>query len=275
MSPRLRAYARIAAGAVSLAAALFAQQAPAGASTVAPAHAKVGPAPKALRSGHPLVEAFAPKTMTSSAWTHSDDPPGGCPGSPSAVSVNARGYAELTTTGAKDNCTWIESPRALPTRPGYVVEADVYFSNFKDWPGFWLTGAAWPAQGELGAAEPNFGVNYVSWHQASCDATASDSEWSTNPWAYGCKTTVKATGKNIGPGWHVVDVAWTSSGVQVYYDGALYVAIKEHVTNGKTADPLHVVISEGSCQVGGSSQCVPGGLGTPGNIQVKYLRVFS
>jgi hypothetical protein len=281
MKPRFTAYARVAAGVAGLAAVLFLQQAPASAApavTAAPAAsaaAKVVPYPRALKSGHPLALAVAPRTLVSPAWKTAKVPPGACPANPAAVSLNAGGYAELKTTGAADKCTWIASPKAMPTRPGYVYEANVYYSNFKDWPGYWMLGNSWPAQGELDAAEPNFGVNYVTWHQAACNSSRADTEISTNPWAYACKTTVKASGKNIKPGWHVVDIAWTASGVQVYYDGALYVTIRENVTTGQAGDPMRVTFSEGSCLDGGANECVPGGVGTPGNVQVRYLRVFS
>ena len=274
--PRLTAWAGAAAGAAILVAGFFAHPGPASASVAATAAtARVVPYPRALASGHPLTLSVTPRTLTSSAWKTSADAPGGCPANPSAVSLNASGYAELTTTGQANDCSWIESPQAMPTRPGYVYEADVYFSNFKDWPGFWMLGNSWPDQGELDVVEPNFGVNYVTWHQAACNPSRSDSEVSTNPWAYACKTTVRAVSKNIQPGWHIVDVAWSSGGLQVYYDGALYVTIHESVTTGKTADPMQLVFSEGSCLSGTSNECTAGGEGTPGNVQVKYLRVFS
>jgi hypothetical protein len=279
--PRLAACVSAAVGAATLVAALCAL--PAAASTSAPAtpaaaaSARVVPAVRALSSGHPLALSISPKTMTASNWktASATQVPGGCKANPKAVSLNSSGYAELTTTGAANNCTWIASPKAMPTKAGYVYEADVYYSNFKDWPGFWMVGNAWPAQGELDAAEPNFGVNYVTWHQATCSASRADTEISTNPWAYACKTTIKATGKNIGPGWHVIDIAWTSAGVQIYYDGALYVSIHENVTTGQADDPMRVVFSQGSCQNGAANECVAGGKGTPGNVQVKYVRVFS
>jgi hypothetical protein len=275
--PGLTFAASVAVGAASLVAALFAHPAPASASAAA-APARILPYPHALTSGHPLALAVTPRTLVSSAWKTVSNPenePGNCPANPAAVSLNSSGYAELKTTGAANNCEWIASPTAMPTKAGYVYEADVYYSNFKDWPGFWMLGKSWPAQGELDAAEPNFGVNYVTWHQATCSASRSDSEASTNPWAYACKTTLKPVGKNLQPGWHIVDVAWSSGGVQIYYDGALYVSIHESVTTGTHNDPMRVIFSEGSCLNGAANECVPGGEGTAGNVQVKYLRVFS
>ncbi len=161
----------------------------------------------------------------------------------------------------------------MPTTAGYVYEADVYFSNFQDWPAYWMYGNNWPAQGEIDAVEANFGTNYVSWHYTSCDGSASSSEISTNPWTYDCKSNATPTGTNIQPGWHIVDIAFTSSGVQVYYDGSLYVTINESVTG--PSDPMWLTFSEGSCEANGNNVCASGALGTPGNVQVKYLREFS
>jgi hypothetical protein len=190
------------------------------------------------------------------------------------VSLNRSGYAELSTTGAAGNCTAIQSPRALPTRPGYVYEADVYFSSFRDWPAFWMYGNRWPSLGEIDAVEANYGVNYVTWHYAPCGSSVSDSAISTNPWTYTCKTTVSPVGANISPGWHIVDIAFTSSGVQVYYGGSLYVTIKEHVTT-RGNDPMWLTFSEGSCAGGNGNVCEAGAEGVSGNLQVKYLRIFT
>ena len=84
-----------------------------------------------------------------------------------------------------------------------------------------------------------------------------------------------AGAKNIQPGWHIIDIAWSGNGLQIYYDGALYVSIHESVTTGKNNDPMRVVFSEGSCLNGAANECVAGGEGAAGNVQVKYLRVFS
>jgi hypothetical protein len=266
---RLTAYAGVAVGAATLVAALAAYPTAASAST------KIVPYPHALASGHPLAEAVSPRTMTSSAWTASTaDNPGNCPANPAEVMLNSSGYAELKTNGAANDCSWMASPTYLPTKPGYVYEADVYFSNYKDWPGFWMTGSSWPDQGELDAAEPNFGVNYVTWHQAACSSSRSDSEVSTNPWAYACKTTITPVSQNIQPGWHIIDVAWTSGGLQIYYDGALFVTIHESVTTGGT-DPMRLIFSEGSCLNGANNECVADGEGASGNVQVKWARIFS
>jgi hypothetical protein len=235
----------------------------------------VVPYPAALSSGHPLVRETDPAALSGSSWNDPRNDPGNCAPDPSAISLNASGYAELTTTGKAGDCESIQSPQTLPTTAGYVYEANVYVSNFQDWPAFWMYGDDWPAQGEIDAVEANFDANYVSWHYAACSRSAGDSEISTNPWTYACKSSVSPVGANIQPGWHVVDIAWTSSGVQVYYDGSLYVTVSESVTTGRTADPMWLTISEGSCAANGGNECASGAAGTPGTVQVKYVREFS
>jgi hypothetical protein len=217
------------------------------------------------------VTSWSPAQIASSPWNGPANDPGNCPANPSAVMLNSSGYAELDTTGQTNDCTSVQTPQTVPTRPGYVYEADVYFSNFQDWPAFWMYGSNWPNQGEIDAVEANFAVNYVSWHYG----TASDQlEISTNPWTYAGKATATPVSTNIAPGWHVVDIAFTSSGVSVYYDGSLYVSIPESVTTPGD-DPMWLTVSDGSCASGGNNVCATGALGTPGNAQVKYIREFS
>jgi hypothetical protein len=90
---------------------------------------------------------------------------------------------------------------------------------------------------------------------------------------HACKTTVQPVSASISPGWHIVDIAFTSSGLQVYYDGSLYVTINENVTTGGN-DPMWLTFSEGSCAGNNGNVCAAGAAGVSGNVQVKYLRIF-
>ncbi|HEY0937176.1 MAG TPA: glycoside hydrolase family 16 protein [Trebonia sp.] len=311
MRPRITAYASAAVGAASLLAVLLVPQAsgnasvkvasarPAAAPAAAPARRRPRPSPTptppptpttpspsptptnpspypaALGRGHPFVQEVDPPALAAAPWNDPTNNPGNCAPNPRQVSLNASGYAELDTTGAVNNCTSIQSPQMMPSTSGYVYEADVYFSTFDDWPAFWMYGNNWPAGGEIDSVEAEYGVSFVSWHSAACSHATSSSVISTDPWSYACKTTVQPTGTDITAGWHVVDIAFTSSGVQVYYDGSLYVTISESVTAGQTADPMWLTFSEGSCNSGGDNECASGTSGPAGNVQVKYLRVFS
>ena len=128
------------------------------------------PYPAAL-AGHPFVSQVTPGVMTSARWDEPRNAPGGCQANPREVRRNAHGYAELDTTGAAGDCTGIQSPSVTATKPGMVYEADIYFSTFKGtWPALWMYGNDQPDQGEVDAAEDNYGVNYLTWQigRASC-----------------------------------------------------------------------------------------------------------
>ncbi|MGH3261796.1 MAG: hypothetical protein ACRDNS_07355 [Trebonia sp.] len=231
--------------------------------------------PAAL-AGHPFVSQVSPAAMSSARWDEPRNAPGGCPANPRQVHRNARGHAELDTTGAVGNCTSIQSPTVTATKPGMVYEADIYFSTFNGtWPTLWMYGNDQPGQGELDAVEDNYGANYLTWHYAPCNNRASSSTISTGPWQYDCKTNAPAprTHNITAPGWYIVDIAFTTTGFSVYYNGRLFDSIKENVTTpGK--DPMWLTVSEGSCAQPSFNACAKGISGKPGNVQVKYLRVF-
>ena len=133
-----------------------------------------------------------------------------------------------------------------------------------------------PAQGELDAVEDNYGANYLTWHYAPCNSHASSSTISTGPWQYNCKTNAPAprTRNITAPGWNIVDIAFTATGFSVYYNGKLFDSIKENVTTAGN-DPMWLTVSEGSCKQPWFNACVRGTGGKPGNVQVRYIRVFS
>jgi hypothetical protein len=132
-----------------------------------------------------------------------------------------------------------------------------------------------PDQGELDAVEDNYGANYLTWHYASCNGQASSSTISTGPWQYACKTNAPAprTRNITAPSWNIVDIAFTATGFSVYYNGKLFDSIKENVTTSGT-DPMWLTVSEGSCKQPNFNACAKGTSGKPGNVQVKYIRVF-
>jgi hypothetical protein len=234
------------------------------------------PYPAAL-AGHPFVSQVSPASMTSARWDEPRNAPGGCQANPREVRRNAHGYAELDTTGATGNCTSIQSPTVTTTKPGMVYEADIYFSTFNGtWPALWMYGNDQPDQGELDAVEDNYGANYLTWHYAPCNSHASSSTISTGPWQYDCKTNAPAprTRNITAPGWNIVDIAFTATGFSVYYNGKLFDSIKENVTTpGK--DPMWLTVSEWGCKQPWFNACARGTSGKPGNVQVRYIRVFS
>jgi hypothetical protein len=235
------------------------------------------PYPKAL-AGHPFTREFDPPALAGSGWNSPRNQPGGCAANPAQVKLNGSGYVELDTNGQDGNCTSIQSPRTYPTASGYVYEADVYFSSFEDWPAFWMYGNNWPYQGEIDAAEADRNANYVTWHYSPCNSSVTSSQLSTNPYSYACKSELSPDPgvPNLTPGWHIVDIAFAGNGIQVFYDGKLYVTVPETAT-GNTGDPMWIVFSTGSCSQStkGGNTCAPGAEGVSGNLQVKWLRIFT
>ena len=233
------------------------------------------PLPAGL-AGHPLVHQFSAQTISSTPWNQPPNAPGNCPANPGAVSLDSAGNAQLATSGQAGNCTSIQSPQQLPTSPGYVYEVKFNASSFDDWPSVWAYGTQWPQQGEVDAVEANFGVNYASFHSAPCNSQTSSSVLSTDPWAYDCKTTADPVGANItAGGWHTVDIAFTGTGVSIYYDGHLYVSLSEGLTPAGN-DPMWITVSDGSCSAGGANVCAGGASSGPaGTMDVAYIDEFS
>jgi hypothetical protein len=160
----------------------------------------------------------------------------------------------------------LQSPKTLPTKPGDVYQAIIDFSSFHDWPALWMYGPNWPNQGEIDAVEGGPGQSYVTWHQAGNETIGPD--------AWDNKVVPHAGGPNIAPDtWTTVDISFTSTGVDVYYNGKLYVHIPESVTTGGN-DPMYLTISEGSCNADGTNVC-NGGSSPIGSVQVKSLAEFS
>jgi hypothetical protein len=223
--------------------------------------AVVKPLPAAL-SGYPLAKQFTGADIAGKAWDAPANDPGGCQPNPAQISLTKAGGAELRTSGAAGNCVEAQSPHTYPTAPGYVYEVSLYDSSFKDWGGYWSYADNWPAGGELDAVESTQGQSYVSYHYTG-NATVS-----TNPWQRG----LTAVSKNITTGWHVIDVAYFSKKIEVFYDGHLYTTIAGSYVTGA---PAWIAFGDGSCQSATYSVCASAAdIGVAGNVQVKYLRIF-
>jgi hypothetical protein len=229
------------------------------------------PLPKALAVGHPFATQKTPTELR--GWGPGANDPGNCPGNRSEITGNAS-EVTLSTSGKTGDCTDIELPHTYPTVNGSVYEARMYFSNFGQWLAYWQYGNNWPYGGETDAVEAQFGVNYVSYHYAPCSNQRASSEYSTNPWAYTCKTTLPVHSANLGAGWHTVDIAYGNHAVSIYYDGNLYTTVSgPNVVNGPS-DPNWIVFSTGSCNAAGYNSCA-NGQGAPGYIEIQWLRMFT
>jgi len=234
------------------------------------------PAPAAL-SGHPFAFEWDGSTLAAAPFNNPQNAPGNCPANPSQVHLLSNGNAQLWTNGNANNCTSIQSPHEYPTVPGYVYEIKIGLSasSVSNWPAFWGYNDNWPNGGEIDAYEMQFHTNYVSWHYAPCNGQTSSSVKSTDPFTYDCKSNLNAVSGNISTGWHVIDYAFTTTGVDVYYDGNLYVHVPENLTqNG--ANPFWITVSDGSCNSAGNSVCASNNdLGVAGNLQIQYIRAFT
>jgi hypothetical protein len=239
--------------------------APAASTTTAAAPTGNGtkPLPAAL-AGHPLVTTFSPAALASAPWKAAANNPGGCQSNQAGVALNSAGYAQLTTTGT--DCVDIQSPSTVPTKPGYVYEAKIFVSNANNWASDWMYGDKWPDQGEIDAVEFNYAASFVTWHQAG-NATKGDAAWDGQQ--------LPTTGPRFTAGaWHTVDISFTSSGVDVYYDGVRYISVPESVTTAGT-DPMWLTFSTSGCAAGGYNECASGAGNQPGNLQVQYVSEFS
>lgn len=196
------------------------------------------------------------------------------------VSSNASGEATLSTTGTDGSCVAIFSPDGYSSA---VIEADVNFpalpgnSNMiANWTSVWLTSqqaGTWPRVGELDSveAEPDVGRSAVSYHWGSAD---NEQTVSTESWG---EVMLPAESSNIGPGWHVVDIVWTSGFFAVYYDGHLYTSYRGDSVTGAA---LQLAISSTVAPDNSDIEKLLGGPPinsdrSPATIAVKYVKVWS
>ena len=224
--------------------------------------AAIRPLPTKL-SGYHLAKTFSASAIAGPAWNDPANDPGGCPPEPTRISLTSQG-AMMSTTGDAGDCVQAESPHTYPTSPGYVYEADMYVSTFRNWADWWMYGNNWPAGGELDIVESTQDRSYVSYHWGTANNTVS-----TNPWQKG----LKALSADITPAWHIVDVAFGSHQISVYYDGHLYTVVKGSYV---TEVPAWIVFGDGSCQSPIYSVCgSKTDIGVAGNVKVKWLRIFT
>jgi hypothetical protein len=234
--------------------------------------ATITPLPAVLASGHPFATQ---KTATELRnWGPGANNPGNCRANRSEITGDASAV-RLSTTGATNDCTDIELPHTYPSVNGYVYEARMYISNFYQWMAYWAYGNNWPYQGEYDAVESDHGANYFSYHYAPCSGSASSSEYSTNPWSYACKSTLRTYSVNLTVGWHTIDLAFGDHEASVYYDGNLFARVSgANVVNGP-ANPVWLTFGTGSCNTTfNGNTCASGGQRS-GYIAIQWLRMFT
>ncbi len=166
-----------------------------------------------------------------------------------AVVLSTNGEA---TTSAGADCGHVRSQYTVPTS-GDVVEAKIWLPGLSsaasfggtsypagtllDWASMWTDGADstngaenWPADTEVDGVETQYGTNYVSIHYGSVSSTGgSTGIWTTEPQGWEPAGAAYATGAagvpNVQAGWNVVDIEFTSTVANIYYNGQLYVTV--------------------------------------------------
>ena len=221
----------------------------------------------ALSSYGTLAQSYSASDIVNDGWAQdandTNEGGGACPvanttysSALDAVVLSTNGEA---TTSAGADCGHIRSQYTVPTS-GDVVEAKIWLPGLSsaasfggtsypagtllDWASMWTDGADstngaenWPADTEVDAVETQYGTNYVSIHYGSVSSTGgSTGIWTTEPQGWEPAGAAYATGAagvpNIQAGWNVVDIEFTSTVANIYYNGQLYVTVP-----GKRPDP--------------------------------------
>jgi hypothetical protein len=205
-----------------------------------------------------------------------------------AVVLSTNG--QPTTSGTAD-CGHIRSQFTVPTS-GDVVEANIWLpgstggsdpaGTLLDWASMWTDGANstngtenWPSDTEVDAVETQYGTNYVSTHYGSVSSSGgSTGDWTTEPQGWepaGAKYATSDAGvRNVQPGWNVVDIEFTSTVANIYFNGELYVTIPGSILTHKPAY-LDFGISGPNGFDPNHSQWPAG----PATEDVQYVKVFS
>jgi hypothetical protein len=208
----------------------------------------------------------------------------------------------LTTAGqpAKSgttDCAHVRSQNTVPTS-GDVVEANIWLPSLSsaqtfggdsypagtliDWASMWTDGANstngsenWPADTEVDAVETQYGTSYVSVHYGSvAKSGGSTGDWTTEPQGWEAAGAIYATPNSGVPdvqgGWNVVDIEFTSTVANIYFNGELYVTIPASVLSHKPA-----YLNFGISGPNGSDSNYPKWPAGPATEDVQYVKVFS
>lgn len=193
------------------------------------------------------------------------------------VTASASGDLKLTTAGERGSCVALISPGAYSSG---VIQADIDFpalpgkpGSIANWTGFWLTGPAWPADGELDAVEvePIDGRSAVTWHSGT---TAAPFATSTSGYV---PARLPVTSADLTPGWHTVDMVYAKGFFAVYYDGRQYTS---YTSGSVTGRPLNIYLTMTDTPDNSWVESRIGGAPinsdrSSASLTVKYLRIWS
>ena len=191
----------------------------------------------------------------------------------------------------------IRSQNTVPTS-GDVVEAKIWLPSLGnattfggssypagtliDWASMWTDGANstngaenWPADTEVDAVETQYGASYVSIHYGSLSKSGgSTGDWTTEPKGWEGSGAIYGTPNSGVPdvqaGWNVVDIEFTSTVANIYYNGELYVTVPASVLSHKPA-----YLNFGVSGPNGNDSNYPKWPAGPGTEAVQYVEVFS
>jgi hypothetical protein len=209
-----------------------------------------------------------------------------------AVVMSVNGTAETSTN---TDCAHIRSQYTVPTS-GDVVEARIWLPSLSssgtfagdtypagtliDWASMWTDGANstngsenWPADTEVDAVETQYGTNYTSVHYGSVAKTGgSTGDWTTEPKGWEAAGAIYATpsGANVSGGWNIVDIEFTSTVANIYFNGSLFVTIPSNVLSHKPA-----YLNFGISGPNGYDSNYPKWPAGASSEAVQYVKVFS
>ena len=292
---------------VALAAAITGSLVPAAsasAATTLQSAAPAAPYAPALSSYTTLAQSYSARDIINDGWAgyanDTNEGNGTCPVANTTYSSSLDAVV-LTTTGQPTTvttaCAHIRSQHTVPTS-GDVVEAKIWLPGLTsaqafggttypagtlvDWATMWTNGAnttngaeSWPADTEIDPVETQYGTNYLTVHYGSRTASGdSTGNWTTLPqgWAgagaiYG---TPDAGVPNVRAGWNVVDIEFTSTVANIYYNGELFTTVPASVLSH---DPAY--LDFGISGPNGYDPNNPEWPAGPATEDVQYVKVFS
>jgi hypothetical protein len=276
----------------------------ASAATTVQSAAHAAPYAPALSSYTTLTQSYSASDIIHADWAQrandTREGNGTCPvgntaysSSLDAVVLTTNGKPSTDTTG----CAHIRSQHTVPTS-GDVVEAKIKLPGLSkartfdgtsypagtllDWTTMWMNGAdstngaeSWPADTEIDPVETQYGRNYITVHYGSPTGNGdSTGNWTTLPegWAGADATYAKPNPRvpNVQPGWNVVDIEFTRTVANIYFNGKRYITIPARALSHKpTYLDFGISGANGSDPNNGTW---PSG---PGTEDVKYVKVFS
>ncbi|MGH3209106.1 MAG: hypothetical protein ACRDNO_15230 [Trebonia sp.] len=209
----------------------------------------------------------------------------------------------LSTAGQPDtpanatDCAHVRSQFTVPTS-GDVVEAKIWLPGLSsattfggtsypagallDWASMWTDGADstngtedWPADTEVDAVETQYGASYVSIHYGTASSSSSSTGiWTTEPNGWEPAGAIYAASNagvpNVQAGWNVVDIEFTSTVANIYYNGELFTTVPASVLSH---DPAYLNFGIGGPN--GYDPNSPEWPAGPATEDVGYVKVFS